>query len=293
MSVLVVCDSTADLEEDFLAEYGVSVVPLIVEMDGKSLKDREEIGAQEFLLALPHVQEMPHTAAPSPGAFRKVYQHHLDSGMSDILSIHLAGGLSSTVRSAEMAARMVSGRVAVVDGNSASLGTGLLVWWAAVRARQGASLETLVAEVEQLKEGLCVLAAPMTLEYLARGGRIGQAARLIGTLLDMKPILFVEKGSIRPERKVRGERQIIPAMLSAIASRVKPKTPILAALAHSGQPQRYGALKEALEAQYDLLGYLEGFIGPVISTHVGPGAFGVIVLPLTEEQHRLWEESIS
>lgn len=291
MNVAIVTDSTADLAPAFLDRYRVSVVPLMVEYGGRSFRDRVDLDAEDFLARLPGLKETPHTAAPSPGAFREVYQERLADGAPGVLSVHLAGGLSGTVRSAETAARMVEGPVHVIDGQSASLGTGLLVWWAAVRAGQGASLETLAAELIELSQSLFALTAPITLEYLARGGRIGQAARLVGTMLDMKPILLLEKGGVRPERKVRGERQIAPAVLSSVAERVHDGTPILAALGHSGNRAAHQGLVDAVNERYRVMGWLDGVIGPVISSHAGPGAFGLMVLPLSADQARRWEEA--
>ncbi len=293
MTIRVVTDSTADLDTEFMRTHGVTMVPLTVEWEGETHQDRVDLDPVEFLQRLPAMKEVPHTAAPSPGSFRAAYEEALASGAEGVLSIHLAGGLSGTVRSAEAAARLVDGPVHVIDTGSASLGIGLLVWWAAIRARQGLSLESLAQEIEQLKGRLFALTAPVTLEYLARGGRIGQAARLVGTILDMKPILLLEKGSFRPERKVRGERQIVPALLSSLKERVPEGTPMLAALGHSGDPGQHDALIQEVRQRWQVLGWLDGVIGPVISSHVGPGAYGIIALPLTADEVQRWKEGLS
>ena len=280
MTVALVTDSTADLSPEFLASYDIAVVPLTIEYNGAAYRDRVDLDPEDFLADLPAMRELPKTAAPAPGAFRAVYEARLKNGADGVLSIHIAGGLSATVRAAETAARMVDGPVRVIDGESASLGTGLLVWWAARRARSGADLETIADEVERLKTGLFALTAPVTLEYLARGGRIGQAARLVGTVLDMKPVLLLERGTFRPERRVRGVRQIVPAMLASAAARVPEGAPVLAAVGHSGRLLEHQALMAGLERRCRVLGWQDGVIGPVISTHVGPGAYGLIVLPV-------------
>ncbi len=289
MTVAIVTDSTADLNPDWLRDHGVRTVPLMVEVGGESYRDRIDLSAEDFLTELPRLRVLPHTAAPSPGAFAEAYQEALSSGAEAVCSIHLAGGLSSTVHSAEMGARMVDGEVAVIDGESASLGTGLLVWWAVRRSQSGASLADLKAELTALKNRLFAYAAPVTLEYLARGGRIGQAARLVGTILDMKPILLLEHGRFLPAKKVRGERQIAPGMLGLTLERVPPRTPVLAALGHSGEVERHQGLIDSINQQYRVVGWLDGVIGPAISTHVGPGAFGLILLPLTEKEVALFQ----
>lgn len=288
MTVAIITDSTADLNPEWLRDHGVHTVPLLVEVAGESYRDRLDLSAEDFLAQLPQLLVLPHTAAPSPGAFAEAYQEAFSAGAEAICSIHLAGGLSSTVRSAEMGARMVEGEVAVIDGESASLGTGLLVWWAVRRAQAGSSLADLKTELTALRQRLFAYAAPVTLEYLARGGRIGQAARLVGTILDMKPILLLEHGHFRPAKKVRGERQIAPGMVGLALERVPPGTPVLAALGHSGDVGRHQGLIDSINQQFRVVGWLDGVIGPVISTHVGPGAFGLILLPLTEKEEALF-----
>lgn len=283
MTVAVVTDSTADLPSEFMTAHRVTMVPLTVEFGGRTFSDRVDLAAEDFLRTLPSLRELPKTAAPAPGLFQIAYEEAFKQGAEAVISVHLAGGLSATVRAAQIAATMVEKPVAVIDGESASLGTGLLVWWATVRAAMGIPLETLAQELSTLKARLFALTAPITLEYLARGGRIGQAARLLGTILDMKPILLLEHGSFRPERTVRGERQIKHAMLSSLAQRVPSGSVLLAALGHSGQAHDHDDLIEAVNARYHVLGWLTGIIGPAISSHVGPGAFGLIVLPVSEE----------
>lgn len=293
MTVAVVTDSTADLSAEFIAHYHISVVPLTIEWGARSYQDRVDLDPVDFLNQLPRLAELPKTAAPAPGVFRSVYQERLKAGADGVLSIHVAGRLSATVQSAQTAAPLVDGPVAVVDGGSASLGTGLLVWWAAIRAQSGVNLTTLVKEVNDLKTGLFALIAPVTLEYLARGGRIGQAARWVGTLLDMKPILVLERGILRPERKVRGERQIVPAMRASMAGRVPDGTPVLAAVGHSGDGGAFRGLKDAAGSRLDVVGWLDGVIGPVVSTHVGPGAYGLIILPLLASQATQFKEAMA
>lgn len=291
MPVHVVTDSTADLEPAFLLEYGISMVPLTVHLDdGESYLDREELRPGEFAARLPHLRRLPTTSAPSPGAFRAVYLKAFEAGAEGVLSLHLSGRLSGTVQSAEMAARMMDRPVEVLDLGTAGLGTGLLAWWAARRARSGMALEDLSRELRMLETRVFSLLAPVTLEYLARGGRIGQAARMVGTLFDMKPVLSVHQGHVRPLRKVRGERQILPAMGQAFLERVSEGRAILGACSYGGDMEPSHQLKAWLTERYRLKGWLASEMGPVITTHVGPGAIGAIMLELTDDEARWWEE---
>lgn len=289
MTVAVVTDSTADLSQALLSEWHIRVVPLTITWQGRSYRDRIDLDPVDFLDLLTQSPELPKTAAPAPGAFQAVYQECLLNGAEAILSIHLAGGLSATVRAAEAGARMTAGEVVVVDGESASLGTGLLVLWAAKRARDGVDVHTIVAEVAQLKADLFALTVPITLDYLARGGRIGQAARLLGGMLDLKPILLLKGGSFRPERRVRGERQIVAGLIASAAAQIPPGSAVLAAMGHSGRlDERHQALMDEVQKRWRVAGWLDGVIGPVISAHVGPGAYGLIMVPLSPRLEKIW-----
>lgn len=286
----VVTDSTADLAPDFMARWGIRWVPLEVHVGSKTYRDRVEIDPPEFVRVLRTEPALPRTSAPSAGSFVSVYNQLFHEGIGAVISIHISGALSSTVRSAEMAARMADGPVTVIDSHSASLGLGLMVWWAAVRARAGAGVEQIAAEVERLTAKVRLLCAPLTLEYLARGGRIGQAARLIGTVLDTKPVLAVEHGTFRAFRKVRGERQIVPAIVQGMLQDVPAASTVLAAVAHSDNEAGAAALDRELRRHYNVVGALSGMVGPAIAAHVGPGAFGAILCPLTREDASIWEE---
>lgn len=292
MRTAIVTDSTADLDRAWLTAHNVRMVPLTVEWSGATFLDRVDSTPEEFLGQLLASSEMPKTAAPSPGRFAEVYRDLLDTaGYDHILSIHLSGTLSGTVRSAATAARLVdSERITVVDGQAASLGTGLLVWWAVRRTDQGERGDVVAQELRDLVPHLRVLAAPLTLEYLARGGRIGQAARMVGTLLNMKPILALEKGALVPVRKVRGERQIIPAFMQYLEERLPAGGPVLLAVARSQDPLVAHALRDAVHEHYRVIGELQGTIGPVIASHVGPGAYGVVVCALSAEQVDQWDD---
>ncbi|MCY0886679.1 MAG: DegV family protein [Firmicutes bacterium] len=293
MAVAVVTDSASDLPAAWRAEQGVAMVPLTVWVDGREYRDQVDLDGAGFLRLLADSRELPRTAAPAPGAFAEAYRRLKEQGADGILSIHLSGALSATVRAAEAGRDLVpeAGPVAVVDGRSASLGTGLLVWWAAAGARAGRSLAALTAEVEALRRQMTALFVPRTLEYLARGGRIGHAARLVGGMLDMKPVLDLSEGSVRPVRKVRGWRQVPAALLAEAAARVPPGSAVLAAVGHVGDGGTAGLLAEGIRQRYQVLGLLAGEVGPVIGTHAGPGAVGCFLLALDAGQAAVWEEA--
>lgn len=288
MTVAVVTDSTADLPLALREAEGIRMVPLSIEVLGRTMLDQVEIDPVEYLERLPALDPLPHTSAPPPGAFRAAFQEALAEGAEGVLSVHLSGALSATVQVAESARTMVEGPVRVVDGRSAGLGTGLLAWWAARSARAGTRLEETTAEVRSLLGRLMVAFCPLTLSYLARGGRIGPAARWVGTVLDVKPVLTVEEGRIVPFMKVRGERQVIPALIQAVRRAVPDGAPVLLGVSHAANPEAAARLREVAHATWEIVDELTTVVGPVLSTHGGPGTFGLMVLMLNPVEAARW-----
>lgn len=290
MPVRIVTDSAADLTAQRLRQEQIQMVPLTVHFGAETWFDQVDLDGDAFWARLAESRDLPRTAAPSPGAFAGVYADLLSQGM-EVVSIHLSGALSGTVRSAEAGRQLVDGPVSVVDGRSASLGTGLLVLWAARAAAAGWPRGAVAAEVERLAGRLRVYFSLDTLEYLARGGRIGQAARLIGGVLDVKPILTLTHGTVHPLRRVRGARQVVAGLTGWMTEAAFPD-PVVAAVATSPQvlPAMVAELRQRVEERVRVLGWESGSIGPVIGVHAGPGALGLVVLPLDDEARRVWEE---
>src|SRR5438105_1973976 len=174
MPVRIVTDSACDLPEPICAELGVEVVPLTIRFGDREFVDRKELSVDAFWRELAASPVLPETAAPSVGAFEETFRRLADDGATGIVCINLSSRLSATLQSAEVAAKSLHGDVdvRVVDSMSASMGIGLLVLHAARRAREGADIDTIVAEVVDREKRLHLLATLDTLEYLRKGGRI-------------------------------------------------------------------------------------------------------------------------
>lgn len=289
-TVAIVTDSASDLAASLRGRWDITMVPLTVHLDDEAYRDQVDLSGPEFVEALRHAKGFPRTAAPSPAAFRDSYQNLLDAGHEAVVSIHLGSRLSATYENACQAARMVdSERVVVVDGRSASLGTGLLVLWAARAARLGWTAPRIAEEVSRLSQALRVYFTLATLEFLARGGRIGRAAQLVGTLVQMKPVLGFEDGVVRPIRRVLGARQLGPAVLAEVHREV-PVGPLLMAVVTTAESplDMLRTIRDDVRDRYQVLDEVAGEIGPVILGHAGPGALGVILLPLGVRQAEVW-----
>lgn len=219
-----------------------------------------------------------------------MYAECLSRGVPSIVSVHLSAALSGTFRNAEAGSRMVPGGVRVLDGRSASLGTGLLAIWAARAARTGLAVDNVAEGVLRLREALLVYFSLGTLEYLARGGRIGQAARLVGGMLDVKPILTLSGGSVHPLRRVRGGRQVAAGLAAALHdSGIQAESSVVCLARSPGvEAGLVEEVRERVQKSLAVEEWREGVIGPVIGVHAGPGALGLVVLPLAGRDLDLW-----
>src|SRR4051794_17388140 len=193
MPVRIVTDSACDLPEAACAELGIEVVPLTIRFGEREYVDRKELSTDAFWRELAASSVLPETAAPSVGAFEETFRRLTDEGADGIVCINLSAQLSATMQSAQVAAKALDGEIPIeiVDSQSASMGIGNLVLHAARRARAGASVAEIVAEVESRRAREHVFAALDTLEYLRKGGRIGGAQALLGSMLSIKPVIAV------------------------------------------------------------------------------------------------------
>ncbi|MDQ1429463.1 MAG: fatty acid kinase fatty acid binding subunit [Actinomycetota bacterium] len=205
MSIKVVTDSSCDLPQSLVDALRIEVVPLTIRFGDEELVDREELTTDEFWARLEHTKVLPETAAPSAGAFEKKFRELHARGATGVVCINLSSHLSATMQAAQVAAAAVSGDfpVQVIDSQSASMGLGNLCLTAARRAADGDSLESIVTEVVNRRDRTKLFATLDTLEFLKRGGRVGNARALLGTVLSIKPIIEIRDGIVEEDEKVR------------------------------------------------------------------------------------------
>ena len=275
MAVRIVTDSACDLPESVCDALGIVVVPLTVRFGDHEYVDRTELTSELFWEKLAEAKEMPQTAAPPVGAFAEAFQQLIADGATGIVCISLSSKLSGTMQSAQLAADSLAGTcpIAVVDSMSASMGIGILAVHAAHRAQEGADVATLVSEVESRRERQHVLATLDTLEYLRKGGRIGAAQAMLGSVLSVKPVITVKDGMVEPADKVRTRSRALRMVADHLAGTDVEAVCVL----HADAPD----LEDFLELLRPAVGDAEilvGQIGPVIGTHAGPRAIGVVWL---------------
>jgi DegV family protein with EDD domain len=272
MPVRIVTDSACDLPEPICEELGVEVVPLTIRFGDREFVDRKELSVDAFWRELGASSTLPETAAPSVGAFEETFRRLSDDGADAIVCINLAARLSATMQSAQVAAKSVDGAtpIEIIDSFSASMGIGNLVLHAARRARAGASLEEIVSEVEARRAREHVFASLDTLEYLRKGGRIGGAQAMLGSMLSIKPIISVIDGAVEPAGRVRTRSKA----LRFLVDQVPVGNVELISVLHANAPDVDEFLK-MLEPKVPDAEVTVGTIGPVIGVHTGPRVMGI------------------
>ncbi|HEY8490834.1 MAG TPA: DegV family protein [Dehalococcoidia bacterium] len=275
MAVRVVTDSTADLPAEVARELDITVVPLTVHFGEETFYDGVDITAGQFFDRLRSARVLPRTSQPSVGAFQDTYQR-LAAEADGIVSVHISSRLSGTCNAASLAAEAVPEvPVRVVDSQTASLGLGIIAMEAARAARAGADLDAVVRVAESTRARVPIVFTLDTLEYLARGGRIGRASAFMGTLLNIKPILTVDQGEIAPLERVRTRTKALDRLCDLLFTREHVR---LGAVAHAQCPEDAEHLVAQFRARYPGVPVVTGQVGPVIGVYTGPGAVGLCVL---------------
>ena len=275
ISVAVVTDSTADLGPEVQERLGLAMVPLIVNWDGQTFRDKIDLSAAEFYRRLRSSKTLPKTGAPSLGAFENVFREQLKQHDA-VICINLAAGLSGTYEVARRAGESVDPRhIWVVDSGSVSIGIGWLAEMAVTLAREGLPPGEIAEQLEQAKSRLRILALLETLTFLQRGGRIGRAAALAGTLLNVKPILSVRDGEVAPVERVRTMNGAVRRLVELVGAQGPVER---LGVIHADSASHAGEVESLLKARYPEISIDRGELGPVVGTHGGPGVIGVGIL---------------
>ncbi len=271
----VVTDSTAFLPADVRKSHEVPIVPLVVNWDGQSFRDTVDLSTAAFYQRLRGSRSMPTTGAPSLASFVAAYEKVLAT-CDAVVDVSLASKLSATYDVAVQAAQQVAPeRIRVVDSGTLSICMGWMIQRALEMGEQGASLDEIVQTLEDMRARTRVYAALDTLEFLQRGGRIGRAQALAGTLLNVKPIIVIRDGEVHPLERVRTLNGAMRRMTEIVTS--------LGSLERLGvidgdAPQPAAELERQLRTLMPNATIDRGELSSVLGTHGGPGVVGVGVL---------------
>jgi DegV family protein with EDD domain len=270
----IVVDSTADFPDAPARFSNWRVIPLYVLFGDESFRDYVELPAADFYARLRTSPVTPTTSQPTPGDFAAVYEEL--ARYERIYSLHLSAKFSGTWESAKLGAGEHAGdRIRIVDTESASLGIVLLGLAAQRRLERGTTDDELEALVGRFKRELGLVFTVDTLEYLARGGRIGRAQAWAGEILAIKPILTIADGEIVPVKRVRGSKKAFAEFQSAFEDSTLDRPSLRVAMAHADAPDREQALRSMVhDVRPSARIEASGMLGPVVGTHAGPGAVG-------------------
>jgi DegV family protein with EDD domain len=272
LAVRVVTDSACDLPPALVAEYGIEIVPLTIRFGDEELVDREELSNEEFWRRLATANVLPETAAPSAGMFEKRFRELAADGSPDVVCISLSSRLSATMQAAQVAAKSVADtcRVEVIDSLTCSMGLGTLCVQAARLAATGASLDEIVADITDRRNRTRTFATVDTLEFLKKGGRIGNARAMLGSMLSIKPVIEVRDGVVEEAGKVRTRSKALRLLVEKVAEQPVDDVAVM-----HGQAPDLDEVLDMLAPTIDRSQVLIGEVGPVIGTHAGPRVLGV------------------
>ena len=272
--VAIVTDSTCDIPAELLDEHQITTVPLYVLWGDEQLRDGVDIDEETFFARLPDDPAHPQTSQPTPGDFVRAIEK-LDA--REVLVITLSKALSGTHESACQAREELDVPVHVLDSYSLSMGLGWQVLAAARAREEGADVEAMIAAAERVRERTSVLLTVDTLEYLHRGGRIGAAAKFLGSVVQLKPLLTVDHddGTLQPVERVRTRKRALQRIVDGTFEQIDPSKPTHAAVLHGAAPEDARKLMHKVLERCERVEPVVTTITPVLGVHGGPGTVGI------------------
>ncbi|HET6446493.1 MAG TPA: DegV family protein [candidate division Zixibacteria bacterium] len=274
MSLRVVTDSTCDIPEELQEEFGITVIPAHINIGNDSYLDGVDLSRAALYEGLPHFNEHPTTAAPSPGTFTETYNQLASEGATEIISIHVAARLSGMLNAARVGSEAADNvSVTLFDSEQLTMGLGLMVIAAAKAARDGQSMDDIVAMLESRSQRTYVFGLLDTLEYLRRSGRVNWAVFGIGTLLRIKPLIKVHKAEIEMLDKVRTSKKALDRFIELVSD-LAPFEDI--ALLHTHSLDKLDSFRERMQFLIpNGVSVPAVELTPALGVHIGPGGLGI------------------
>jgi len=275
--VAIVTDSTAYIPDDLLKKYNITVTPQIVIWGEESFRDGVDILPDQFYKRLESSKDMPTTSQVSIVAMKAAFERLVEQGY-EVLGIFISTKLSGTMQSAQQALEMlpkIADKITILDSNSTAMAMGFHVLAAAKAAQAGESLPECLKLAEEAQKHTGVLFTVDTLEFLHRGGRIGGAQALMGTMLNIKPILELLDGRIESVEKVRTKSKATERMLELVIDQIAGRTPVRLATLHANAEIEARSLLEMAVTRLNPIEQIFACVSPAIGTHAGPGTVGL------------------
>jgi DegV family protein with EDD domain len=287
-NVAIVTDSAASIPEAIIERLNIHWVPYYIHRGGEVLRDLVTIQRDAFYKWLPTVRELPKTASPGPGDYVQMYEGLAqDRGVREIVSIHMTSKGSGAYQAALVAKQMIEEkipqlRIEVIDTLNVSMCQGWMAIEAARAALAGKSLDDIVLQVKQMMPVTQMIQTADTLKYLYMGGRIGRAKHLVGSLLNIKPLIGMEDGVIVPLGQVRSRMKAYEAMAEMVEAAVGRMGKIKIAYVHAAAQEEAEKIKDLVEQRLTCVESLIAELSPALGVHTGPGTAGVCYYPARE-----------
>ena len=275
--IKILTDSTANLPKSIVEQYDIEVLPTYIHFGDETYKDGVELTAEQFYKKLVEYSDLPTTSqipvADFEGIYRRLHEKYPDAA---IISLHVSSALSGIIESARSAAaKLPDVNICIFDTQSIGAGCGLMINEAARMAHDSKSIEDILKRLDDMRNGTQVYTALDTLDYLAKSGRIGRAARFMGTVFDVKPILTLKHGAIDPFERPRTRPRALAILRDLAAKACKGRTGVRIGVMHAASQDEARKMADELRAELNPEVLIISDIGPSVGVYVGPGAIGV------------------
>jgi DegV family protein with EDD domain len=271
--VKILVDSSADIPLEIAQSLGIGIIPMPVNIGERSYLEGVDLKVESFYNSFKEFTELPKTSQPNLQDVVNSYRE-AGSGGNSVIAVHLSSGLSGTVQTANLAKEMLKDevKIAVIDSLGASLGVGMMAINAAEQAAEGVDFDEIITSLEQDRAKMRYVFTLDTLEYLIKGGRVSKVSGMVGTLLDIKPLLHItEQGKIEGYGKVRGRRASLRKLAEQISSEIKHPESQVIGISHSMCQEDSQILAEEIRAKIEIKGIIFSTIGCTVGSHTGPG----------------------
>ncbi|WP_239255188.1 DegV family protein [Listeria ilorinensis] len=274
--IAVVTDSTAYIPREQVVQHDIHIVPLSVTVGGQSFKEEKELSTEDFYTYAKKSEDFPTSSQPAPGEFIHVFETLKDKGIDTIITIHLSSKISGTYQNAVSAGNLVDGvNVIAIDSGISCMAQGMLVLKAAEGISTGKSVQEIQQNIEELLDAMDAYFMVDDLNNLAHGGRLNGAQAMIGSLLQIKPILHFEEKKIELFEKVRTQKKALKRIEELLAEAVERNQAQQAYVIHGNCPEKGLKWMNELQVNFPSVEFELSYFGPVIGTHLGEGALGL------------------
>jgi DegV family protein with EDD domain len=277
LPIALITDSTCDIPQAMIDQYGITVIPQIVVWGDELLRDRVDLAPEAFYERLEKDPVWPTTTLPSPSDFERIYREAIHGGAREIVILTVSSAMSGTYQLAEEVGKQMEIPVHVVDSKGPTLSLGWQVLAAARIREKGGNAADMIAAADKVRANLVQIVCLDTLEYLHRGGRIGNATRFIGSLLDIKPLVQIDHktGLVESCGQARTRKKSIEMLLSCFFEQLGPQKTKHIAVLHGNALFEAQALANRIEQEYHPVELLINITGPVLGIHTGPRALAL------------------